>query len=145
MGRRRGNSSPCSHLLRIQENRWSSEWPCPPWARRMKWHCGIERAKVRPQSQGGQSFRASGRELGCEICQAGAGPEQSWAPLAEPGGSYVTSWALSWGSRGSRSVRRQRRKLSSVTPGCWLISIRSRWVQASRPTSATRTFRGLKN
>lgn len=60
-------------------------------------------------------------------------------------GSYVTSWALSWASRGSRSWRRQRRKLCNVRPGSWLISTRSRWLQASRPTSATRTFRGRKN
>lgn len=75
-----------------------------------------------------------------------ARPRQSQTLLADPGGlSYVTSWALSWGNRGSRFVRRQWRKLSNVRPGFWLISIRSCWVQASRPTSATRTFIGLKN
>lgn len=58
---------------------------------------------------------------------------------------YVTSWALSWGSRGSKSVRRQRRKLSSRTAGLELISIRLCWVHASRPTRATRTFKGWKN
>lgn len=57
----------------------------------------------------------------------------------------VTSWALSWGSRGSKSVRRQRRKLSSRTAGLELISIRLCWVHASRPTRATRTFKGWKN
>lgn len=75
-----------------------------------------------------------------------ARPRQSKTLLADPGGvSYVTSWALSWGNRGSRFVRRQWRKLSNVRPGFWFISIRSCWVQASRPTSATRTFIGLKN
>ena len=37
-----------------------------------------------------------------------ARPRQSKTLLADPGGvSYVTSWALSWGNRGSRFVRRQ--------------------------------------
>lgn len=62
-----------------------------------------------------------------------ARPRQSQTLLADPGEPYVTSWALSWGNRGSRFVRRQWRKLSSVRPGCWLISIRLCWVQASRP------------
>lgn len=86
------------------------------------WDCEVE---GQAQSHGSQSLKASDRG-------------RAW-------GSYVTSWALSWGSRGSKSTRRQRRKLSSVRPGSWLISTRSRWVQASRPTNTTRTFRGRKN
>uniref|UniRef100_A0A3B5AQU8 Uncharacterized protein n=1 Tax=Stegastes partitus TaxID=144197 RepID=A0A3B5AQU8_9TELE len=56
--------------------------------------------------------------------------------------SYMTSWALSWRRRGSRSLDLHCRKLLRVSIGLFSTRILSRSLQISRPVRATRTFRG---
>lgn len=58
------------------------------------------------------------------------------------GAAHMTSWALSWRSRGSSSLVLHSRKLFRVSVGLFSTWILSRSLQISRPVSATRTLRG---